>query len=66
MFIASATESEAYWEEIEQGREKAMEVRRDFHIDVEFYYRRFNKEAFVGCYTKCLDSNPNGVVMRPK
>ena len=31
-------ESEAYWEEIEQGVKKAMEVRRDFHIDVEFYY----------------------------
>ncbi len=59
-------ESEAYWEEIEQGVKKAMEVRRDFHIDVEFYYyERFNKEAFVGCYTKCLDSNPNGVVIVP-
>ena len=59
-------ESEAYWEEIEQGVKKAMEVRRDFHIDVEFYYyERFNKEAFVDCYTKCLDSNPNGVVIVP-
>lgn len=59
-------ESEAYWEEIEQGVKKAMEVRRDFHIDVEFYYyERFNKEAFVDCYTKCLDSKPNGVVIVP-
>ena len=28
-------ESEAYWEEIEQGVKKAIDVRRDFHIDVK-------------------------------
>ena len=28
-------ESEAYWEEIEEGAKKCEEVRRDFHIDVE-------------------------------
>lgn len=28
-------ESEAYWEEIEQGAQKAIETRRDFHIDVK-------------------------------
>ena len=27
-------ESEAYWEEIEEGAMKAAEVRRDFHINV--------------------------------
>ena len=29
-------ESEAYWEEIEQGVKKAIDVRRDFHIDVKW------------------------------
>ena len=28
-------ESEAYWEEIEEGANKACESRRDFHIDVK-------------------------------
>ena len=59
-------ESEAYWEEIEQGVKKAIEVRRDFHIDVKLiYYERFNNESFVKCYNECLDSNPNGVIIVP-
>lgn len=59
-------ESEAYWEEIEQGVKKAIEVRRDFHIDVKFrYYERFNNESFVKCYTECLESKPNGVIIVP-
>ena len=28
-------EQETYWEEIEEGAKKAMESRRDFHIDVK-------------------------------
>lgn len=52
-------ESEAYWEEIEQGAKKAIEVRRDFHIDVKImYYERFNNDSFEKCYTECLDSLP--------
>ena len=40
-------ESEAYWEEIEEGALEACEVRRDFHIDVKMgYYERFNKQEF--------------------
>ena len=59
-------ESEAYWEEVEQGLKKAMEMRRDFHIDVKLmYYERFNNESFVNCYTQCLESNPNGVIIVP-
>lgn len=59
-------ESEAYWEEIEQGVRKAIEVRRDFHIDVKLmYYERFNNDSFINCYKECLDSNPNGVIIVP-
>lgn len=59
-------ESEAYWEEIEQGAKKAIEVRRDFHIDVKImYYERFNNDSFEKCYTECLDSAPDGVVIVP-
>ena len=39
-------ESEAYWDEIEEGARKAMEALRDFHIEVEIaYYERFNEES---------------------
>ena len=59
-------ESEAYWEEIEQGVKKAIDVRRDFHIDVKLlYYERFNNASFIEKYTECLSSNPNGVIIVP-
>lgn len=59
-------ESEAYWEEVEQGVKKAIEVRRDFHIDVKImYYERFNTQSFVERYTECLAAKPNGVVIVP-
>ena len=59
-------ESEAYWEEVEQGVKKAMEARRDFYIDVEFlYYKRFNNESFEQQYTICLEANPDGVIIVP-
>ena len=60
-------ESEAYWEEIEQGVKKAIEVRRDFNINVKImYYERFNNQSFVDCYTQCLESNPNGIIIVPQ
>lgn len=59
-------ESEAYWEEIEQGANKAIEVRRDFHIDVKImYYERFDNDSFVKCYNDCLACDPNGVIIVP-
>lgn len=59
-------ESEAYWEEVEQGVKKAIEVRRDFHIDVKiYYYDRFDDESFIGKYTEILESNPAGVIIVP-
>lgn len=64
--VLPAHESEAYWDEIEQGARKAMELRRDFHIDVKIeHYERFNDEDFTNIYTKVLAANPNGVVIVP-
>lgn len=59
-------ESEAYWEEIEEGARKAMETRRDFHIGVKIlYYERFNTDSFKSVYQSILDSEPDGVVIVP-
>ena len=59
-------ESEAYWEEVEQGVKKAIEARRDFYIDVEFlYYQRFDNTSFEHQYNACLESNPDGVIIVP-
>ena len=59
-------ESEAYWEEIEEGALKAAEVRRDFHINVEIIcYDRFDTTTFISQYTYCLSLKPDGVVVVP-
>lgn len=59
-------ESEAYWEEIELGIKKAVEIRRDFHIEVKtLYYQRLNNHTFVESYAKCLSEHPDGVIIVP-
>lgn len=59
-------ESEAYWAEIEQGVDKAVELRRDFHIEVKtIYYERFDNDSFTQKYNQCLSANPDGVVIVP-
>ena len=48
-------ESEAYWEEIEEGARKAMEALRDFHVNVNFlYYQRFDDLSFKSVYENCI------------
>ena len=59
-------DSEAYWEEIEYGAEKACETRRDFHISAEImYFKRFDTKSFVQTARDCLEKNPSGVVVVP-
>ncbi|UKK49893.1 substrate-binding domain-containing protein [Prevotella sp. E13-17] len=59
-------ESEAYWEEIEEGVRAATQKRRDFHISLRIlYYERFNSPTFVKTTQECLDSNPDGVIVVP-
>ena len=41
-------ESEAYWDEIEEGAQACCDFRRDFGITLKFiYYERFNNAAFT-------------------
>ncbi len=59
-------ESEAYWEEIEEGAARACEARRDFHVSVKMmYYRRFDTDTFKDVCRKCLDAKPGGVIVVP-
>lgn len=59
-------DSEAYWEEIEEGARKCEEVRRDFHISLEIrYYERMQENAFLIEGEALLDENPDGVIIVP-
>lgn len=59
-------ESEAYWEEIEEGAIEACAHRRDFGISVEFlYYHRFDVKTFEKATTDCLKHQPDGVIVVP-
>ncbi len=59
-------DSEAYWEEIEDGTAKACETRRDFHINVEMmYYERFDTKSFTNTAKECLEKKPDGVIVVP-
>ena len=54
-------ESEAYWEEIEEGALAACERRRDFGISIKFlYYKRFDQAT-----ADCLKEQPDGVIIVP-
>ncbi len=65
-FIMPLHESEAYWQEIEDGAFKACEARRDFNINIKImYYSRLNNESFVEQYEQCLKEAPDGVVIVP-
>lgn len=59
-------ESETYWEEIEKGSKEAEKRRRDFNIEITImYYNRLDNASFTKCYEKCLETNPDGVIIVP-
>ena len=59
-------ESEAYWEEIEEGARKCEEVRRDFHIDVEIlFYERSSEEDFQSQGKVLIEAKPEGAIIVP-
>ena len=59
-------ESEAYWEEVEEGAYAACEYRRDFGITVKMmYYKRFQTETFVRATNDVLKQKPDGVIVVP-
>ena len=57
-------DSEAYWEEIEEGVNKACEMRRDFNISTHIvYYERFNNDSFRSTCHKCIEEGTMGVII---
>ncbi len=59
-------ESEAYWEEIEEGAHKCEEILRDFHINLKIrYYERMEEDAFKKESEQILSENPDGVIIVP-
>ena len=59
-------ESEAYWEEVEEGAFAGCERRRDFGISVKMmYYNRFSVETFTRVMNDCLKLEPDGVIIVP-
>ena len=59
-------ETEAYWDEIEEGAMSARDRRRDFNINVKMlYYKRFKPETFVKVTEECLAQNPDGIIIVP-
>ena len=59
-------ESEAYWDEIEEGVKACTALRRDFHISLKIlYYERFNSPSFENIAKECLEMNPDGVIVVP-
>lgn len=59
-------ESEAYWEEIEEGAQAATQRRRDFGIKLKLlYYERFNAPSFTRIANECLKEQPDGVILVP-
>ena len=59
-------ESEAYWEEVEEGCIAACDHRRDFGISVKMmYYNRFSADTFTRVTNECLKQAPDGVIVVP-
>ncbi|RRD02998.1 substrate-binding domain-containing protein [Prevotella sp. OH937_COT-195] len=59
-------ESEAYWQEIEEGARAACEARRDFHIEVRFtFYERSDETSFSLAFETVIKNDPNGVIVVP-
>jgi len=59
-------ESEAYWEEIEEGAGTACDRFRDFRVSNKvMYYNRFDTDTFSQTMIEVLKEQPDGVVVVP-
>lgn len=59
-------ESEAYWEEIEEGAADACDRRRDFHVSMKMmYYNRFDHATFTKVMAQSMKDQPDGVIIVP-
>ncbi len=64
--IMPVHESEAYWDEIEEGVQTATARRRDFQVSLKIiYYERFNDATFSKATADCLSLKPDGVIVVP-
>lgn len=58
--------SEAYWQEIEDGARWGETKKNDFGIHLEFvYYKRFDDTDFEQRAHECLGYDPDGIVIVP-
>ena len=59
-------ESEAYWEEVEEGAQNACERYRDFRITHRvMYYNRFSPETFARAISEVIRQQPDGIIIVP-
>ncbi len=59
-------ESEAYWDEVEDGLMRAISFRRDFHFELKMiYYNRMDDVSFADACNDCMLQTPNGVILVP-
>ena len=59
-------DSEAYWDEVEEGTLAACKRLRDFRVSVKLlYYNRFAAETFEKVMDECLKAKPDGIIMVP-
>lgn len=57
---------QAYWQEIEEGAEKASQDRNEFQIQLEvFYYNRYDSKSFARLVKSGLAKRPDGVILVP-
>ena len=59
-------DSDAYWDEVEEGAQACTDLRRDFGITLKFrYYERFNNAAFTRMVREFLTEKFDGVIIVP-
>ena len=59
-------ESEAYWQEVEEGALHCRDLRIDFNVTVKtLYYNRFKVETFRKACQQCYENHPDGVIIVP-
>lgn len=56
----------AYWEEIEEGANKAISDRQDFKVELKIrYFNRYDRRSFLAVTKKTVEEMPDGVILVP-
>lgn len=57
---------QAYWQEIEEGAQKASQDRKEFQIQLQvFYYNRYDSKSFTKLVKSGMTKHPDGVILVP-